>query len=99
MTAMNGGTMKLAWTLVLALGAGCGGTVCEDAADVIADCDLPETEPTDPPPEGEEPMCEGDGARRAQCVVDHPDEACAAIEGIVRGEFIENSYTECVNGG
>jgi hypothetical protein len=91
---------KLTMIVLSAALLGCGGTVCEDAADVFADCDVPETTPTDPPPvEGEEPMCDGESARRAQCAVDHPDEACVAIEALVRGEFVENAYTTCANSG
>lgn len=56
--------------------------VCEQAADVVSGCDLPEGEDTGDDG-GDPPECAGDVEAASQCVVDYPDQACAFYEDLV----------------
>ena len=94
-------TWKHGWLALVIAGAmatwGCAGDVCEQAADVLSECDLPAGEDPGGEPSGEAAECSGTTATAAECVVDHPDDACAFYESLADGNFVSNAYTRCAD--
>ena len=67
--------------------------VCEQAGDVIEDCDI---EIQEGEGDGEEAACEGAAEAAAQCTVDFASEACDFLEDPVNNG--DNAYAMCIAG-